>query len=60
MINADERPAAGYDANLNFRVPADLLPRLHAVARARGLCAASFARTVIMEAITVAEHRHAA
>lgn len=60
MNTTNERPATGYDATLNFRVSADLLPRLHAVARSRGLCAASFARTVIMEAVAAAEHKHAA
>jgi predicted transcriptional regulator len=60
MINADERPANGYSAALHIRTPDDLVPRLHAVARARGLTAASFARSAIMEAVAAAEHRHAA
>jgi len=48
---SSEKPATGLDANLHFRIPSDLLPRLHMVARARGLCAASFARAAIMEAV---------
>lgn len=59
MLTTDERPA-DLTSNLHVRVPGDLLPRLHAVARARGLCAASFARSVVMEAVAAAEHRHAA
>jgi hypothetical protein len=60
MHNADERPATGYDAHLHIRAASDLLPRLHAVARSRGLTAASFARQAVMEAVTAAEHRTAA
>ena len=60
MINTDERPATGLDANLNIRAPSDLLPRLHAVARSRGLCAAAFARMAVMEAVAAAEYRNAA
>lgn len=46
----------GYTAALHFRATPDLLPRLHAVARSRGLTAASFARAAIMEAVARAEH----
>jgi hypothetical protein len=60
MLHADERPANGYDAALHFRTPSDLLPRLHAVARSRGLTAAAFARMAVMEAVAAAEHRAAA
>ena len=60
MLTADERPAAGFDAHLHVRTAADLLPRLHAVARARGLTAAAFARAAVMAAVADAEHRHAA
>lgn len=60
MLNADEQPANGYSAALHFRTPSDLLPRLHAVARSRGLTAASFARMAVMEAVAAAEHRTAA
>jgi predicted transcriptional regulator len=60
MLHADERPTTGYDAALHIRTPSDLLPRLHAVARSRGLTAASFARAAVMEAVARAEHRTAA
>lgn len=60
MHKADEQPANGYSSNLHFRTPSDLLPRLHAVARSRGLTAAAFARMAVMEAVAAAEHRHAA
>lgn len=60
MHTADERPTHGYSAALHIRTPEDLVPRLHAVARARGLCAAAFARAAIMEAVAAAEHRNAA
>ena len=48
---SSEKPATGLDAHMHFRIPSDLLPRLHAVARSRGLCAAAFARSVLMEAV---------
>lgn len=60
MLDAAEKSATGLDANLHIRAPSDLLPRLHAVARSRGLCAAAFARMAVMEAVAAAEHRHAA
>lgn len=59
MLNVNEQPAHGYSAALHFRTPSDLLPRLHAVARARGLTAASFARMAVMEAVAAAEHHEA-
>lgn len=52
-----QKPTTGFDAHLHCRIPADLLPRLHAVARSRGLCAAAFARAAVMQAVTAAEHR---
>ena len=60
MLDDLDKPATGYDAHLHIRAAADLLPRLHAVARSRGLTAASFARMAVMEAVAAAEHRHAA
>lgn len=60
MLTADDRPATGLDANLHVRAPSDLLPRLHAVARSRGLTAAAFARMAVMEAVAAAEYRRAA
>jgi len=60
MLSTDEQPANGYSAALHFRTPSDLLPRLHAVARSRGLTAAAFARMAVMEAVAAAEHRQAA
>lgn len=56
MLDCLDRPAAGYDAHLHIRAAADLLPRLHAVARSRGLTAAAFARMAVMEAVAAAEH----
>lgn len=52
-----DKPATGYNSALHFRTPPDLLPRLHAVARARGLTAAAFARSAVMQAVAAAEHR---
>ena len=60
MLDTADKPDTGLTANLNIRAPSDLLPRLHAVARSRGLCAASFARMAVMEAVAAAEHRQAA
>lgn len=51
-----DKPTAGFDAHLHIRAAADLLPRLHAVARSRGLTAASFARAAVMQAVAAAEH----
>jgi predicted DNA binding CopG/RHH family protein len=44
---------AEYDleGQVHFRVPSDLLPRVHAHARSRGLTAASWMRMVIIEAL---------
>jgi hypothetical protein len=55
-----KKPATGLDADLHFRIPSDLLPRLHMVARSRGLCAAAFARSVLMEAVDRASWSKAA
>ena len=45
----------GFNANATLRVPADFLPRVHVVARARGMTAASFMRAAIVEAVKRAE-----
>lgn len=60
MLDCLDKPANGYDAALHFRTPSDLLPRLHAVARSRGLTAAAFARMAVMEAVAAAKHRQPA
>lgn len=60
MSDTHENTANGLVGHLHCRIPSDLLPRLHAVARSRGLTAAAFARSVVMEAVAAAEQRHAA
>ena len=40
MLDASEKPAAGFDAYVHFRAPADLMPAVHAHARRRGLTSA--------------------
>lgn len=60
MLDDLDKPAVGYDAHLHIRAASDLLPRLHAVARRRGLTAAAFARMAVMDAVAAAEHRPAA
>lgn len=59
MLDCLDKPTAGFDAHLHIRTAGDLLPRLHAVARSRGLTAASFARAAVMAAVADAEHRQA-
>lgn len=52
-----EAEKTGFDAHLHCRIPADLLPRLHAVARSHGLTAASFTRMAVLDALSRAEYR---
>lgn len=51
MLNASEKPAAGFDGYVHFRAPSDLMPAVHAFARRRGLTSASWLRWVILEAL---------
>ena len=59
-----DKPASGFDAQLHFRAPADLLPRIHAHARSRGLTSASWVRSLIFDALNRAsatpDHQEAA
>ena len=43
--------ATGFDGHLHIRTASDLLPRMHAVARRKGLTAAAWTRMIIIEAI---------
>lgn len=60
MPQLDEKPAIGFDSHVHFRAPSDLMPAVHAVARHRGMTAASWLRSVILEALDRAEQRHGA
>jgi len=51
MLDATEKPAAGFDGHVHFRAPSDLMPTVHAFARRRGLTSASWLRSVILEAL---------
>ena len=42
---------ATYEDHAHFRIPADFMPRVHLVARRRGLTAASFMRMAILDAL---------
>lgn len=60
MLDASDKPAAGFDAYVHFRAPADLMPAVHAHARRRGLTSASWLRMTIMEALERGVDREAA
>lgn len=51
MQQSDDKPTFGFDAMFRMRVPADLVPRVHAHARSKGLTSSSWIRLLIMEAL---------
>lgn len=51
MLDALEKPAAGFDGHVHFRAPSDLMPTVHAFARRKGLTSASWLRFVILDAL---------
>ena len=46
----NNNPAA-FEGHAHFRIPADFMPRVHLVARRKGLTAASFMRMAILDAL---------
>lgn len=57
MQNTDKFAATGLDGHLHIRATSDLMPRLHAVARRKGLTAAAWTRMTILDALDRAEYR---
>lgn len=55
MQQSDEKPTFGFDGVFRMRVPSDLVPRVHAHARSRGLTSSSWIRLLIIEALEQAE-----
>lgn len=51
MLNAYEKPAAGFDGRLHLRCTSELVPTIHAFARRRGMTSASWVRSVILDAL---------
>lgn len=51
MLDALDKPAAGFDGYVHFRAPSDLMPAVHAYARRRGMTSASWLRFVILDAL---------
>lgn len=51
MLNAPDKPAAGFDGRLHIRCTSDLMPAIHAYARRRGMTSASWVRFIILDAL---------
>lgn len=58
MSKKHKKPSIGYDGHLHIRCASDLPPLVHAHARARGYTAASWMRSVIIEALERAGANH--
>ncbi len=51
MLDASDKPTAGFDGRLHLRVTSDLVPTIHSFARRRGMTSASWVRSVILDAL---------
>ena len=51
MLDASDKPAAGFDAHIHVRCTSDIMPAVHSIARRRGLTSASWIRMTILEAL---------
>lgn len=54
-----EERAFGFDTNWRMRCPSDLVMRMHAHARAKGLTSSSWVRLLVIEALEAAERERA-
>ena len=56
-MQTSDKPCFGFDVMWRMRMPGDLVPRIHAHARSRGLNSSAWVRMLIYDALADAE-RH--
>lgn len=55
-MQTSDKPCLAFDVTWKMRVPGDLVPRIHAHARRRGLNSSAWIRSLIFDALAEAEH----